>query len=285
LQLTEIKQHFERALNDAYNASPRSNIAVTFEISMGSEVHYTVAPAPVDVAQAYEDWHEGLAEGLFGVEPDARLRLLVEQAPLPLAARVLDLGAGTGRNALYLASLGHPVDAIDLVPKFVQGLAAEAGARGLPLRAIQSDVLRCRDNLAPSYTLIIASGLIGDFRSRADLRALFELASARLELQGKMLLNVHLAVSGYVPEPAVRQWAEQCCATCFTRGEFEEALRGLPLRVTHECRAFDFEREHLPAADWPPTAAFPEWAQCQHMFALPAEQTPIELWWIELTHD
>lgn len=282
-QSSQIRQNFQLALEDAFNGSARSNIVVTYEISMGSEVHYTVTPAPVAIAQAYEDWHDDLAESLFGVEPDARVRLLVGESHDRAPLRVLDVGAGTGRNALFLAQRGHEVDAIDLAPKFVRLLASESCARGLPLRAILGNVLEHTDPLAPSYSLILASGFVGDLRGFAELRRFFEFASERLAPEGKLLLNAHLAATGYVPDARVRQWAQQCCATCFTRRELDEALSGLPLALTHESRAYDYEREHLAEQDWPPTATFPEWALCQHMFALAGRQSPIELWWLEFT--
>ena len=282
-QATEVKQHFERSLEGAFQTSARSNIEVTYEITMGSEVHYTVTPAPVPVARAYEEWHDNLAESLFGTVPDARLRVLAETHSKSAPMRVLDIGAGTGRNALWLASRGHHVDAIDIVPRFVQLLSAAASAQRLPIRSIEGNVLFCTDRIEGNYSLIVASGLVGDLRGSEDLRRLFELTSKWLGPGGKFLLNAHLTATGYSPDSAARQWAQQCCATCFTRSELNDTLRGLPLSLTHDCRAYDYEQTYLAEQDWPPTAAFPEWALGQHMFALPRDRSPVELWWLELT--
>jgi len=47
----------------------------------------------------------------YGTEPN---RFLVEaSALLPPTAEILSLGEGEGRNAVYLASLGHRVHALD----------------------------------------------------------------------------------------------------------------------------------------------------------------------------
>ncbi len=284
-QRAELTRHLEQALEQAFDSSARSNITVTYEISMGSEVHYTMTPAPVSVADAYEDWYNNRGEFLFGVNPDARVRALVEQASLPTPLQVLDAGAALGRNALWLASLGHRVDALDIVPKFTNVLRAEASSKALPVRAILGNILEPPDQLAMNYALIIASGLVGDLRGQADLRRLLEVSSSRLVSGGKLLMNVHLAAPGYTPDLAVRQWAEQCCATCFTRSELEQALVGLPFKITDETKAHDYERDHLSGEDWPPTDTFPEWALCQHMFALAPGQSPIELWWLEFTRD
>ncbi|MBO0916056.1 class I SAM-dependent methyltransferase [Streptomyces laculatispora] len=66
----------------------------------------------------------------FVSKPDENLASLVERG-LIKPGRALDLGCGPGRNALYLASMGFEVDAIDLSPAAVawaESRAAEAGA-------------------------------------------------------------------------------------------------------------------------------------------------------------
>ncbi|MBI4518841.1 MAG: class I SAM-dependent methyltransferase [Deltaproteobacteria bacterium] len=53
---------------------------------------------------------------------------------------VLDAAAGDGRNSLYLARHGHPVDAIDISFTGLQYLTAVARAEHLPVRALQADL-------------------------------------------------------------------------------------------------------------------------------------------------
>lgn len=80
----------------------------------------------------YDQLYGGVADA-FGAEADP---LLVEHVGLlDPALPVLDVGAGQGRNALFLARRGFAVDAIDPSPVAVEQLAGRAGAAGLELRA------------------------------------------------------------------------------------------------------------------------------------------------------
>jgi tellurite methyltransferase len=54
--------------------------------------------------------------------------------------RVLDLAAGSGRNALFLARRGNVVDAIDISFAGLRQARAAAAAAGVALRAVQADL-------------------------------------------------------------------------------------------------------------------------------------------------
>jgi SAM-dependent methyltransferase len=54
---------------------------------------------------------------------------------------VLDVGCGTGENALYLASLGRRVMGIDAAPTAIAKAREKAAARGLPVPFLVADAL------------------------------------------------------------------------------------------------------------------------------------------------
>jgi len=56
-------------------------------------------------------------------------------------ATVLDVGCGQGRDALFIARLGHAVTAIDLSPSGIRDLQVDAVSEGL---AIKSEVVDIR---------------------------------------------------------------------------------------------------------------------------------------------
>jgi tellurite methyltransferase len=79
------------------------------------------------------DWDEHYADPAnrnWEAEP-----LLVEVAELLKPGRALDLACGTGRNALYLASLGWRVTAVDRSRVAIRALRERAGGAAIEARA------------------------------------------------------------------------------------------------------------------------------------------------------
>lgn len=72
----------------------------------------------------------------IGEPPSA---FLVAQAAL-ISGRVLDVAAGAGRNALFLARRGCVVEAIDISRTGLRLAQAAAAAEGLRLLAVQADL-------------------------------------------------------------------------------------------------------------------------------------------------
>lgn len=84
------------------------------------------------------------------IDPTAVYAPLGEWIPEP-PARILDIGAGTGRDAVWFAQLGHEVHAIDPVPE----LRADA-ARDILWSSAHLPEL---NGISGSYDLIIASAV------------------------------------------------------------------------------------------------------------------------------
>jgi 2-polyprenyl-3-methyl-5-hydroxy-6-metoxy-1,4-benzoquinol methylase len=85
-------------------------------------------------------WNERYAgeELVYGEAPNEFLFQTIGE--LPRRGRALDLGAGEGRNALYLASLGLEVLAIDQSVVGMQKAQRLANERGLTLRTRAADL-------------------------------------------------------------------------------------------------------------------------------------------------
>lgn len=75
-----------------------------------------------------------------------------------IAGDVLDVGCGTGENALFLASRGHTVRGIDRAPQAIAIARERAQERDLPVLFLQQDAL-CLHELGRSFDTVIDSGL------------------------------------------------------------------------------------------------------------------------------
>jgi tellurite methyltransferase len=69
-------------------------------------------------------------------------QLLIDYRHLLTGGRALDLACGFGGNALFLASLGYQVDAVDVSGVGLAQARAEARRRGLHLNLVQADLVR-----------------------------------------------------------------------------------------------------------------------------------------------
>ena len=218
-QLAHVRTVLEGELAEAYAASPRSNIVVSFNAPIGTILNYHVKAQWWTVEGAYEKWISTREPPLFGTEPDARVWALAIEAADPKTHRVLDIGAGTGRNALALARRGHPVDVVEMTPKFADMIRSDAARESLNVRVIQRDVFSRMDDLRQDYQLILLSEVVSDFRTTQQLRGVFELAAQCLAPGGRLVFNAFLARDGYIPDDAARELGQQMYTSIFTRDE------------------------------------------------------------------
>src|SRR5512135_3442044 len=94
-------------------------------------------PAATTMSKERERWEERYSGGDAGHDPPSEF--LVAHAAL-LHGRALDIAAGAGRNALFLARRGLRVDAIDHTLAGLRRAQTTARAEGLDLRVVQADL-------------------------------------------------------------------------------------------------------------------------------------------------
>lgn len=279
-QAAQLKAVLQHELEKAFKASSRSNIVISFDTPFGTGLNYRVKAEVSTIAVEYDHWVATRKGPLFGTEADARVVALADEAADPRSTRVLDIGAGTGRNALALARRGHPVDAVEMAPKFAEIIRSEAERDSLPVRVIESDVFTAVEGVHDEYQLIVASELVPDFRTTRELRGMFELAADCLAPGGRLVFNTFAARQGYAPDDAAREFGQQCNSTIFTRDELAQAAAELPLALIADDFAYDYEKTHLPQGAWPPTAWFEGWAHGLDVFDVERDESPIELRWL-----
>ena len=96
-----------------------------------------------------------------------------------IAGPVLDVGCGTGENALFLAERGLEVVGVDAVPAAIAAARGKAAARGLPALFLVHDALAL-DGLERRFGTVIDSGLFHTFDDEERLRFAASLAHVLL---------------------------------------------------------------------------------------------------------
>jgi SAM-dependent methyltransferase len=279
-EFAQLKAVLRTQLAEAYRSSSRSNIVISFHAPFGTALNYRVNIESATIANAYDGWVGNREGALFGIEPDARVSALAGETADAGTYRVLDIGAGTGRNALALARRGHPVDAVEIAPKLAHIIRAEAQRESLDVRVIERDIFAAMDDVRDDYQLIVAAELVPDFRTTQQLRAMFELAAHCLAPGGRLLFNTFLPRGGYIPDDAARELGQQCNTMIFTWDEMSSAADLLPLELVADDSAYEYEKTHLPKRAWPPTAWFANWASGLDVFDVDRRDSPIELHWL-----
>jgi len=89
---------------------------------------------------------------------------------IPFDARLLELGSGHGRDAIYIQKLGYALDCSDATPAFVEHL------RALSLEARHFNALS--DALSSDYDLILANAVLLHFNRQQFSNVLAKMSSA-----------------------------------------------------------------------------------------------------------
>ncbi|EID16789.1 class I SAM-dependent methyltransferase [Mycolicibacterium phlei] len=279
-QLDDCRGIIAEQVAIAYEQSPRSNIVITIDAPVGTVLNYHVRAEWYTLDGAYSTWLSTRQPPLFGSHPDARVWALAGEATDPAGFPVLDIGAGTGRNALALARRGHPVDAVEMTADFADAIRAEAERERLGVRVLTGDIFATTDALRDDYRLILLSEVVSDFRTTQELRSVFELAAARLAPGGRLVFNAFLARDGYEPDSAARELGQQVYTSVFTRDEMAAAAAGLPVDLVADDSVYEYEKANLPDGAWPPTGWYANWVSGQDLFDLDRERSPIEMRWL-----
>jgi tellurite methyltransferase len=94
----------------------------------------------------------------WGTRPSALCLRVLELLPPDRPLRLLDIGCGEGRNAVFFARNGYHVSAFDLSPQGVQKTRALAAGAGVPVEVFEDDVNSHRPSVA--YDILFSTGVL-----------------------------------------------------------------------------------------------------------------------------
>lgn len=89
------------------------------------------------MATDYEKYYQNNPHGLG--EPTKEFVRFFEECR-DQSLDVLDVGCGQGRDALFIARLGHHVTAVDLSPTGIRDLLSDASSEGLSVTGVVADI-------------------------------------------------------------------------------------------------------------------------------------------------
>lgn len=284
----EEKQHLRTVLDTwlkkGWEQSPYTRLIVRYETDAPPKttITYNVALNVVTIADEYEHWTKTRTPPLFGAHPDSKVMLLTRAQGDPKDVPILDIGAGTGRNTLPLARAGFPTDAVELAPALAKVLREEAEKAKLQVTVFEGDATDRALGVPQNHyqVVLLAEVIASHFRSAAHLKQLFEVVVDMIRPGGYLLLSAFLPLDGYKPDQLARELGEVFWCVVFTRADFEQATAGLPLERIDDESTLEYEREHLPKEEWPPTGWFEQWSGGRDLFDLPESRPPLELRWL-----
>jgi SAM-dependent methyltransferase len=283
-ELDEFRQSLRVRLEQAFNTSSISRVVVSYETDAApkTSLSWKVVGMVASYTDEYQRWVDTRPPPLFGNHADAKALDVARSLGEPSRVAVLDVGAGTGRNTVPLLAEGFVVDAVEPASALAAILRQSVEQAGATCAVVEGDILDPALALPRSeYQLLLLSEVVAShFRSVDQLRSLFEAASRVLAPGGVLLFNAFVSDGGYKPDDTARQLSQVFWCTLFTRRELELASHGLPPERQSDESAAEYEKEHLPEGQYPPTGWYEGWSGGQDLFDLPAERPPMELRWL-----
>lgn len=132
-----------------------------------------------------EKWEKAYKDKKFSIKTD-NPSLLVDEIAMCLksGSKILDLGCGNGRNSIFLAKLGHQIDATDIADlEFTKNIPEEIRKRIAFFK--ESVIKEFKPN---SYDLVIAARLF-QYLSQNEVRLLIASIAASIIDGGKLLIS------------------------------------------------------------------------------------------------
>jgi cyclopropane fatty-acyl-phospholipid synthase-like methyltransferase len=124
--------------------------------------------------KAFEEMYKGVPPWQID-GPQSEIVKLAENGEIK--SPLLDVGCGTGENALYLSSLGFEVTGIDIVSSAIEKALGKSKARSTPARFLVWDALKLQD-LQRKFNTVIDSGFFHALPDKKRPVFLESLASA-----------------------------------------------------------------------------------------------------------
>lgn len=283
-ELDEFRASLLARLEQAHASSSSARVVVSYKTdpSPKTSLTWTVVALGASFTDEYEHWVETRTPPLFGKHADAKAVDVARSLGEPSTVSVLDIGAGTGRNALPLAREGFLVDALEPATALAKLMRAAADEEKLSLGIIEADILDPALTLPrPAYQMLLLSEVVAShFRDVEQLRQVLEVAARWLAPGGLLVFNAFLTEGGYKPDDLARELSQVMWCVLFSRRELETLMKDLPFERVSDESAAEYEKAYLPEGHYPSTGWYEDWSAGLDLFDLPADRAPVSLRWL-----
>lgn len=139
----------------------------------------------------YEKWYEG-DDYYWGVEPGSFLDDLIRLCPPSADKKVLDIGCGEGKDAVYMAQKGYSVTAFDLTENGIRKTVKLAEDRGVKVTAYVDDINTFTND--GQYDIIYSTGTV-QYLFDENKKEFFEKLEKMTKPGGIVFINVFVEKS------------------------------------------------------------------------------------------
>ncbi len=134
----------------------------------------------------YETWYEGDTY-YWGLEPGDFLDELIKLCPPAPDKKVLDIGCGEGKDAVYMAGKGYQVSAFDLTENGIRKTLALAKDRNVKINAYVDDINTFE--IKDQYDIIYSTGTV-QYLFEENKKAFFDKIDQMTKTGGIVFFNV-----------------------------------------------------------------------------------------------
>lgn len=134
----------------------------------------------------YEKWYEG-DEYYWGLEPGRFLDELIRLRPPSSDKKLLDIGCGEGKDAVYMAQKGYDVTAFDLTENGIRKAIALAESRNVKIKAYVDDINTFTTD--DQFDIIYSTGTV-QYLFEENKTNFFEKLSKITKREGIVFINV-----------------------------------------------------------------------------------------------
>ncbi len=134
----------------------------------------------------YEKWYEG-EDYYWGLEPAGFCDELIALCPPGADKKVLDIGCGEGKDAVYMASKGYSVTAFDVTENGIRKTLRLAKDKNVPIHAYVDDINTFE--IHEQFDIIYSTGTI-QYLFKENKKAFFEKIERSTKPHGFVFFNV-----------------------------------------------------------------------------------------------